>query len=172
MKETDIEHLNWMYGRMRNTHKEERDVDYMIKFASIIDELEKESMPEKKRYRLEFPKDVPKEYMRGYAGLYLFDGKKVDFVCMYDDPEQKIARFRFNGEDYDIPKSWLVEIKEEYYVLGEYPKKHRVECFRDDLKLLDICHSFLKAKAVSEYFDTQGYEGVMIVKSTHKTSQI
>lgn len=38
MKEDDIKHLEWIYGRMI-INKENVAVDYMIKFKSIIDDL-------------------------------------------------------------------------------------------------------------------------------------
>lgn len=35
----DIEHLEWIHGRMKDVHKENKNVDYMLKFQEIIDEL-------------------------------------------------------------------------------------------------------------------------------------
>jgi hypothetical protein len=37
MKDTEVEHLSWMYARLIHLHNENENVDYMIKFKSIID---------------------------------------------------------------------------------------------------------------------------------------
>ena len=36
MKTRNIEHLKWIYGRMVHVHKENENLDYMIKFREII----------------------------------------------------------------------------------------------------------------------------------------
>ena len=36
---TDKEHLQWIYLRMTNKHAENPNVDYMIRFKKIIDDL-------------------------------------------------------------------------------------------------------------------------------------
>jgi len=40
---SDIDHLRWSYNRMKHTHKENPNYDYMIRLKSIIDKLEKEN---------------------------------------------------------------------------------------------------------------------------------
>jgi len=36
---SNVEHLEWVYGRMKNVHGENENLDYMIRFKSIIDDL-------------------------------------------------------------------------------------------------------------------------------------
>lgn len=36
MKEQDIEHLKFIYNRMKDQHEENVNIDYMIKFNEII----------------------------------------------------------------------------------------------------------------------------------------
>ena len=106
MKESDIEHLRCIYERI-STHVR-KDNDYMIKFKSIIDELEKENMPETKRWRLEIPEN-------GFNKLQLEEigNARLSLRYLLDK----------NGEIYDHegyietttnwPKFLFVEIKEE-----------------------------------------------------------
>lgn len=35
----DIDHLNWLYHRMIEVHKEDKKVDYMMRFREIISKL-------------------------------------------------------------------------------------------------------------------------------------
>ena len=41
MKTRNIEHLKWIYERMVHVHKENENLDYMIKFREIIHNEEK-----------------------------------------------------------------------------------------------------------------------------------
>jgi hypothetical protein len=43
MKQTNIEHLEWIYNRMLNVYNEDKDFDYMLKFRSILDELKSQN---------------------------------------------------------------------------------------------------------------------------------
>lgn len=36
MKEKDIDHLVWIYNRLKNHYKENENIDYMLKFNEII----------------------------------------------------------------------------------------------------------------------------------------
>ena len=36
LTDKDIEHLYWMYGRMKNVHNENVNTDYMLRFMEII----------------------------------------------------------------------------------------------------------------------------------------
>jgi len=49
MNHEDIEHLDWIYYRMTNIHKEKEDYDYMIKFKEILINLEVDTKPIKWR---------------------------------------------------------------------------------------------------------------------------
>lgn len=42
MKIEDINHLEFIYGRLENVHKESVDYPFMVKFNKIITELKKE----------------------------------------------------------------------------------------------------------------------------------
>lgn len=35
----DVEHLDWIYNRLKFTYSEDEDIDYMLKFKEIIDKL-------------------------------------------------------------------------------------------------------------------------------------
>lgn len=37
MTKDEIKHINWMYNRLTSVHKENPNVDYMIRFKEIID---------------------------------------------------------------------------------------------------------------------------------------
>ncbi|QQV90427.1 hypothetical protein Harreka1_20 [Olleya phage Harreka_1] len=37
MTKEEIKHINWMYNRLTSVHKENPNVDYMIRFKEIID---------------------------------------------------------------------------------------------------------------------------------------
>ncbi len=37
MNKDEIKHINWMYNRLTSVHKENPNVDYMIRFKEIID---------------------------------------------------------------------------------------------------------------------------------------
>jgi hypothetical protein len=39
MKEEEIKQLEWVYNRMRNHHGESDNLDYMIKFNQVINNL-------------------------------------------------------------------------------------------------------------------------------------
>ena len=41
MKDKDINHLKWVYDRMKFVHNENENYDYMIRFSEIIDSLQK-----------------------------------------------------------------------------------------------------------------------------------
>lgn len=41
MKDKDINHLKWVYDRMKFVHNENEDYDYMIRFSEIIYSLQK-----------------------------------------------------------------------------------------------------------------------------------
>ena len=38
MTKDEIKHINWMYNRLTGVHKENPNLDYMIKFKEIIDQ--------------------------------------------------------------------------------------------------------------------------------------
>ena len=38
MTKDEIKHINWMYNRLTSVHKENPNLDYMIKFKEIIDQ--------------------------------------------------------------------------------------------------------------------------------------
>ena len=38
MTKDEIKHINWMYNRLTCVHKENPNLDYMIKFKEIIDQ--------------------------------------------------------------------------------------------------------------------------------------
>jgi hypothetical protein len=48
MKQSDREHLLWIYGRLVNYHGENKNVDYMKRFESIIAIQEVTESPEPK----------------------------------------------------------------------------------------------------------------------------
>ena len=54
MKKTDIENLEWIYNRMIHVHGENKDFDYMIKFRSILNEmnLEEQNLNEPQKPQL------------------------------------------------------------------------------------------------------------------------
>ncbi len=42
MNKEDLEHLKWIYERMIYVYKEKTNVDYMIRFKNILNNLDKE----------------------------------------------------------------------------------------------------------------------------------
>jgi hypothetical protein len=36
----DLQHLLWVYDRMKNIHHEDKDSDYMVRFREIISKIE------------------------------------------------------------------------------------------------------------------------------------
>lgn len=55
MKLEELAHLKWIYGRMHNVHKENENIDYMLRFKKILDSYSKlgknaRSLEDKKRY--------------------------------------------------------------------------------------------------------------------------
>jgi hypothetical protein len=100
MNRSDIKHLRWIYDRLTVVHREDRSLDYMVKFGTIINEheatMEKTDLP--KRYKLELPGTIDIEDVETAA---YFIGRGISELCIETYP------------DFDIPKSWLVEITEE-----------------------------------------------------------
>ncbi len=150
MKESDIEHLRCIYERI-STHVR-KDNDYMIKFKSIIDELEKENMPKTKRWRLEIPKDHAHDILT-YA---------IKNIANWNDATLQKGdyfgpvKFRLHGIWFDlprigiedIPESWLVEIKEEKnpiesgeeYMCGKYGVGYWDEMYKPQ-QVIDAFHN-------------------------------
>lgn len=150
MKESDIKHLRCIYERI-STHVR-KDNDYMIKFKSIIDELEKENMPETKRWRLEIPEDVQREFEELKWAWHYENGNIIDenmSISISKPFSEWKSRFS------DLPKSWLVEIKEESRpcMANEYayafnschpnlnlPKDIIIQIFESGIKATELKH--------------------------------
>ena len=122
---------------------------YTAKFKSIIDELEKENMPEKKRYQLELPENIKLSQAEMATILKPWNGKEIDLdVTSLVTNNQKVRI-------EDIPKSWLVEIKEESRpcMANEYayafnschpnlnlPKDIIIQIFESGIKATELKH--------------------------------
>jgi len=52
VKQTDREHLEWIYDRLHYVHGENKSFDYMIKLKQIIEDLMPEKSPVDKGYRV------------------------------------------------------------------------------------------------------------------------
>lgn len=45
MTPKELKHLEWIFGRMKNIHKENKNVDYMLKFREILDKYKSTKHP-------------------------------------------------------------------------------------------------------------------------------
>jgi len=132
MKESDIKHLKWMHDRLTNFHTNHEavctegfnpDGDFISKFKSIIDELEKENMPKEKRYRLEIPEEVPKDMLTTALKLIEHDNRTLN--------EYRWGLIlKETAHPKTVYKSWLKETKEQESVTAEESVKQRYNIHR------------------------------------------
>lgn len=75
MQLEDLNHLKFIYGRMKYIHNENENFDYMIKFKSIINSYEKL----KSNSKLEKKKNYIKENKNIFDQLYISNNNSIQY---------------------------------------------------------------------------------------------
>lgn len=98
MKDKDIKHLEWIYARMVEVHKENPHYDYMNKFREIIDY--NRYLGDEKSYLFTF-----------YQGNLLVS-RQVFYANTQEEAAEQAEKFR-KSQNYTLPNHWehLIEIK-------------------------------------------------------------
>jgi hypothetical protein len=83
---TDSQHLQWIYDRLINKHGEKPNVDYIIRFKSIIDDMQQEESYYNNRDKGWECPDSP----TGYCEYEQEDGSYDEDQCRYcGQPEER-----------------------------------------------------------------------------------
>jgi len=126
MKASDEAHLYWMYHRMVHVHKENENLDYMIKMKSIIDDIPVDEL------RVKFKENSTLE--------------KTAEKLTKDFPHYSV---RESMDDSEI-KGWFLEALQK----GATWKEEKMYCEEEVLQLLlNRPGPYLTDKEITEWFE-------------------